>query len=85
MNEKEEMEYQIELLERVKKELEMSQVDISKKFGVGSSVVSKWFNKKSSITTATQVALELMLERKKDKEIIEWFQKTSHIMELMKK
>ena len=84
MDEKETMQYQIELLDRVKNELGMKQSDISKKFEVGYSVVSKWVNGKAPLTKATQIALELMLERKEDKEIIDWVKKSSHIIELVK-
>ena len=84
MDKKDDMKYQVELLTRAKKELDMNQSDISRKFGVGNSVVSKWTNGKAPITTATKIALELMLDRKKDKEIIDWVKKTFDIMELMK-
>ena len=68
---KEDLNYQVELIERVKKELGMSQSDISQKFDIGESAVSKWVKKKAKIPTGTRIALELMLESKEDKKTIE--------------
>ena len=76
MNEKEEMEYQIELLERVKNELEMKQTDISKKLGIGTTSISDWIKQKRKMPTTAQLALELMLqvkEQEKELEIVESF------------
>jgi transcriptional regulator with XRE-family HTH domain len=67
----EDLSYQVELIERVKKELGMSQSDISQKFDIGESAVSKWMKKKAKIPTGTKIALELMLENKEDKKTIE--------------
>ena len=84
MNEKEEMEYQIELLERVKNELGMSQSDISRKFEIGRSYVSNWINKKTIMKPPYRIALELMLKEKKQEKVIEWVQKIPEIMNLIK-
>ena len=81
---KEDLSYQIELIERVKKELGMSQSDIARKFEVGTSVVSKWSNGKTPITVSTKIALELMIERKKDEKIIDWVRNITHVMDLVK-
>jgi len=67
----EDLSYQVELIERVKKELGMSQSDISQKFEIGESAVSKWVKKKAKIPTGTRIALELMLERKEERKTIE--------------
>jgi DNA-binding transcriptional regulator YiaG len=81
---KEDLSYQVELIERVKKELGMSQSDIARKFEVGTSVVSKWSNGKTPITVSTKIALELMIERKKDEKIIDWVRNITHVMDLVK-
>ena len=80
----EDLSYQVELIERVKKELGMSQSDIARTFEVGTSVVSKWSNGKTPITVATKIALELMIERKKDEKIIDWVKDITNIIELVK-
>jgi len=67
----EDLSYQVELIERVKKELGMSQSDISQQFEIGESAVSKWVKKKGKIPTGTRIALELMLERREDKKTID--------------
>jgi len=81
---KEDLSYQVTLIERVKEELGMSQSDIARKFEVGTSVVSKWSNGKTPITVSTKIALELMIERKKDEKIIDWVRNITHVMELVK-
>ena len=81
---KEDLSYQVELIERVKKELGMSQSDIARKFEVGTSVVSKWSNGKTPITVSTKIALELMIERKKDEKIIDWVRNITYVMDLVK-
>jgi len=43
---KEDLSYQVVLIERVKKELGMSQSDIAKKFDVGNTTVSDWVKKR---------------------------------------
>ena len=76
MNEKEDMEYQIELLEKVKDELEMKQTDISKKLGIGTTSISDWMKQKRKMPTTVKLALELMLqvkEQKKELKIVEQF------------
>jgi len=76
MNEKEDMEYQIELLERIKNELEMKQTDISKKLGIGTTSISDWMKQKRKMPTTVKLALELMLqvkEQKKELEVVELF------------
>ncbi len=80
----EDLSYQVELIERVKKELGMSQSDIARKFEVGTSIVSKWSNGKTPITVSTKIALELMIERKKDEKIIDWVKDITNIIELVK-
>jgi len=67
----EDLSYQVELIDRVKKELGMSQSDISQKFEIGESAVSKWVKKKGKMPTGTRIALELMLERKEERKTIE--------------
>ena len=84
MNEKEDMEYQKELLERVKNELGMSQSDISRKFEIGRSYVSEWINQKSIMKAPYRISLELMLKDKKQKEVIEWVEKFPEIMNIIK-
>ena len=85
MNEKEEMEYQIELLEKVKNELGMNQSDISRKFEVGASAVSKWANQKVKIPIAVQLSLELMLELKEQKELTTWVGKIPQMIDIATK
>ena len=81
---KEDLSYQVTLIERAKKELGMSQSDIARKFEVGTSVVSKWSNGKTPITISTKIALELMIERKKDEKIINWVKSMTDILDLVK-
>jgi len=81
---KEDLSYQVTLIERVKNELDMSQSDIARTFEVGTSVVSKWSNGKTPITISTKIALELMIERKKDEKIINWVRSMTDILELVK-
>ena len=78
------LEYQVELIKRVKSELGMSQSDIARKFKVGTSLVSKWANGKAPMTEATKIALELMIEREKDKRIIDWVKNIPQIIDLVK-
>ena len=61
----EDLSYQVELIERVKKELGMSQSDIARMFEIGESAVSEWVSKKRKMKAPPKIALELML---KDKE-----------------
>jgi len=56
------LEYQVELIERVKKELRMSQSDIAKKFEMSESAVSEWLKKKRKMKAPQRIALELMLK-----------------------
>jgi DNA-binding transcriptional regulator YiaG len=77
---KEDLSYQVKLIERVKKELGMSQSDIARKFEVGTSTVSKWAKKKVLMPTSAKVALELMIEKKEDKRIIDSIKSFSNII-----
>ena len=74
------LEYQVELIERVKKELGMSQSDIARKFEVGTSTVSKWVKKKVLMPKSVRIALELMIKRKEDEEIINSIKSFSNIL-----
>ena len=80
---KEDLSYQVELIERVKEELGMSQSDISQMFEIGESAVSKWVKKKGKIPTGTKIALELMIEKKEDKKIIDSIKSFSNIIAQM--
>ena len=83
---KEDLSYQVELIERVKKELGMSQSDIARKFEVGTSTVSNWIKKKVKIPTIAKIALELMLEREKDRKMLNFMEIFSqHIVEMGRK
>jgi DNA-binding transcriptional regulator YiaG len=83
---KEDLSYQVELIERVKKELGMSQSDIARKFEVGTSTVSNWIKKKVKIPTIAKIALELMLEREKDRKMLNFMETFSqHIVEMGRK
>jgi len=62
------LEYQVELIERVKKELGMSQSDIAKKFEMSESAVSEWLKKKRKMKAPQRIALELMLKTKEQQE-----------------
>jgi len=77
---KEDLSYQVELIERVKKELGMSQSDIARKFDMGTSTVSKWVKKKVLMPTSAKVALELMIEKKEDRKIIDSIKSFSNII-----
>ena len=69
----EDLSYQVELIDRVKKELGMNQSDIARIFDIGNTTVSDWVQKKRKITTTAKLALELMLkdkEQQKELEII---------------
>jgi len=80
---KEDLSYQVELIERVKKELGMSQSDIARKFEIARSYVSDWMNKKSKMKPPYRIALELMLKDKKQQEVIAWVQKFPQIMKII--
>ena len=70
---KEDLSYQVTLIERAKKELGMNQSDIARIFDIGNTTVSDWVQKKRKITTTAKLALELMLkdkEQQKELEII---------------
>ena len=71
---KEDLSYQVALIDRVKNELGMSQSDIARKFEVGTSTISNWVKKKIKIPTVAKIALELMLEREKDKKILDFME-----------
>jgi DNA-binding transcriptional regulator YiaG len=79
----EDLSYQVELIERVKEELGMSQSDIARKFEMGKSSVSEWANKKVKMKPPYRIALELMLKDKKQQEVIAWVQKFPQIMEII--
>jgi DNA-binding transcriptional regulator YiaG len=79
----EDLNYQVKLIERVKKELGMSQSDIARKFEVGKSSVSEWANKKVKMKPPYRIALELMLKEKKQQEVIDWVQKIPKIMKIV--
>jgi predicted transcriptional regulator len=73
---KEDLSYQVELIERVKKELGMSQSDIARKFEIGESAVSEWVSKKRKMKAPPKIALELMLknnEQQKRLKIVDSF------------
>jgi DNA-binding transcriptional regulator YiaG len=79
----EDLSYQVTLIERVKEELGMSQSDIARKFEVGTSTVSNWMKKKVKIPTTAKIALELMLEREKDRKMLNFMETFSqHIVEM---
>jgi DNA-binding transcriptional regulator YiaG len=80
---KEDLSYQVKLIERVKKELGMSQSDIARKFEMGTSTVSKWTKKKVLMPTSAKIALELMIEKKEDKKIIDSIKSFSNIIAQM--
>ena len=80
---KEDLSYQVKLIERVKKELGMSQSDIARKFEMGKSSVSEWVNKKVKMKPPYRIALELMLKDKKQQEVIDWVQKFPQIMKIV--
>ena len=80
---KEDLNYQVELIERVKKELGMSQSDIARKFEVGKSSVSEWVNKKVKMKPPYKIALELMLKEKQQQEVIDWIQKFPKILKII--
>jgi plasmid maintenance system antidote protein VapI len=67
----EDLSYQVELLERVKEELGMSQSDIARKFDIGNTTVSDWVKEKRKITTTAKLALEFMLKDKKQQKELE--------------
>jgi DNA-binding transcriptional regulator YiaG len=79
----EDLSYQVELIERVKKELGMSQSDIARKFEMGKSSVSEWVNQKVKMKPPYRIALELMLKDKKQQEVIAWVQKFPQIMKII--
>jgi predicted transcriptional regulator len=75
---KEDLSYQVKLIERVKKELGMSQSDIARKFEIGESAVSEWVSKKRKMKAPPKIALELMLkdnEQQKRLKIVDSFTK----------
>ena len=78
----EDLSYQVELIERVKKELGMSQSDIARKFEIARSYVSDWTNKKSKMKAPYKIALELMLKEKKQQEVIDWIQKFPEMIKI---
>jgi len=65
---KEDLSYQVTLIERAKKELGMSQSDIARKFEIGESAISEWVSKKRKMKAPPRIALELMLKEKKQEE-----------------
>ena len=83
MEKKDDMKYQVELLERVKKELDMSQSDISRKFDISGSYVSEWTNQKIIMKAPYRISLELMLRDKEREEVIEWIQQIPRIMSIV--
>ena len=72
----EDLSYQVTLIERVKEELGISNMELSRKLKVGSSSISEWGNGKRNIPYGTLVAIELMIENqklKKDLEVVDAF------------
>ena len=73
---KEDLSYQVTLIERVKNELGISNTELSKKLKVGNSSISEWANGKRNIPYGTLLAIELMIENqklKKDLEVVDAF------------
>ena len=81
MEEKDDMKYQVELLERARKELNMSQSNISRKFEVGTSSVSNWAKQKIKMPTSIKIALELMIKDKENQNIINTVKAYHQIMD----
>jgi len=81
MDKKNDMQYQVELLERAKTELDMSQSDISRKFEVGTSSVSNWAKQKIKMPTSIKIALELMIKDKENQNIIDTVKAYHQIMD----
>ena len=77
------LEYQVELIKRVKSELGMSQADIARKFEIARSYVSDWANKRYKMKPSYRIALELMLKNKQQQEIIDWVQKIPRILQIV--
>ena len=72
----EDLSYQVELIDRVKKELGITNIELAKKLKVGSSSISEWGNGKRNIPYGTLLAIELLIENrrlKKDLDIIDAF------------
>jgi len=72
----EDLSYQVELIERVKKELGISNMELAKKLKVGNSSISEWGNGKRNIPYGTLLAIELMIENKnlkKDLDVVNAF------------
>jgi len=81
----EDLSYQVELIERVKKELGMSQSDIARMFEMGKSSISEWANKKTKMKPPHRIALELMLKDKEQQEVIDWVQKLPKIIKIVER
>jgi transcriptional regulator with XRE-family HTH domain len=60
----EDLNYQVKLIERVKKELGLNQAELSKKIGVSPSKLSEWNSKKRKTPKVVIFALKLMLKNK---------------------
>ena len=61
---KEDLSYQVTLIERVKEELDINQSELSQKIGVSPSKLSEWSNEKRKIPKVVIFALNLILENK---------------------
>ena len=81
----EDLSYQVELIERVKKELGMSQSDIARMFEMGKSSISEWANEKVKMKAPHRIALELMLKDKEQQEVINWVQKLPEIIKIVER
>jgi DNA-binding XRE family transcriptional regulator len=64
----EDLNYQVKLIERVKKELGISNAELAKKLKVGRSSISEWGNGKRYVPYGTLLAMKLMIENKRLKD-----------------
>ncbi len=79
------LDYQVQLLDKVKEELGMNQSDIARKFGMGTATISHWAKQNGKMPLVARIALELMLKEKEHQRMTSLFQNFSMIMREIEK
>jgi len=64
-----ELEYQVKLLERIKKELKMSLSDIARRLDIQAIRVSKWIKRVKKMPKSARIALECIIQQEEGKKI----------------
>jgi len=79
------LDYQVQLLDKVKEELGMNQSDIARKLDISSTTVSDWKKKRLTMRPMYKLLFELMIKDKHYQDIISSWQKMNHALNFLEK